>query len=183
MRSTTSSTTGAIENGSCRAARPVTPPPHGLSRGNVALSSSRTLAPAVARWYAAVEPAGPPPTIATSWDAISRTLRDDACMEGPQRHDPQPDRAAGAIRAEEPEELARSHLEIEPVDGDERPVRLAQLLGADRRVPHIENVSAAAGLQCAAPGVCPSGQRERAVNPSAQPTEVRILPPPSPARE
>ena len=33
-------------------------------------------------------------------------------------------------------------------------------------------------LQCAAPGVCPSGQRERAVNPSAQPTEVRILPPP-----
>src|SRR5437763_10557557 len=27
-------------------------------------------------------------------------------------------------------------------------------------------------------GVCPSGQRERAVNPSAQPTEVRILPPP-----
>ncbi len=28
-------------------------------------------------------------------------------------------------------------------------------------------------------GVCPSGQRERAVNPSAQPTEVRILPPPS----
>ena len=30
-------------------------------------------------------------------------------------------------------------------------------------------------------GVCPSGQRERAVNPSAQPTEVRILPPPSPS--
>src|SRR5213075_2346456 len=28
------------------------------------------------------------------------------------------------------------------------------------------------------PGVCPSGQRERAVNPSAMPTEVRILPPP-----
>src|SRR5581483_7426403 len=33
-------------------------------------------------------------------------------------------------------------------------------------------------LQSSAPGVCPSGQRERAVNPSAQPTEVRILPPP-----
>ena len=31
-------------------------------------------------------------------------------------------------------------------------------------------------------GVCPSGQRERAVNPSAQPTEVRILPPPSSSR-
>src|SRR5438309_651327 len=31
-------------------------------------------------------------------------------------------------------------------------------------------------------GVCPSGQRERAVNPSAQPTEVRILPPPLPRR-
>jgi hypothetical protein len=27
-------------------------------------------------------------------------------------------------------------------------------------------------------GVCPSGQRERSVKPSAQPTEVRILPPP-----
>jgi hypothetical protein len=34
------------------------------------------------------------------------------------------------------------------------------------------------GLQSLLPGVCPSGQRERAVNPSAQPTEVRILPPP-----
>src|SRR3954447_11847407 len=34
-------------------------------------------------------------------------------------------------------------------------------------------------LQWPPPGVCPSGQRERAVNPSAQPTEVRILPPPS----
>src|SRR4029450_11867680 len=33
-------------------------------------------------------------------------------------------------------------------------------------------------LQFSPPGVCPSGQRERAVNPSAQPTEVRILPPP-----
>src|SRR4051812_20710969 len=33
-------------------------------------------------------------------------------------------------------------------------------------------------LQSALLGVCPSGQRERAVNPSAQPTEVRILPPP-----
>ena len=33
-------------------------------------------------------------------------------------------------------------------------------------------------LQSPLPGVCPSGQRERAVNPSAQPTEVRILPPP-----
>ena len=44
-----------------------------------------------------------------------------------------------------------------------------------------EHVKALHGLrlQCAAlPGVCPSGQRERAVNPSAQPTEVRILPPP-----
>ncbi len=30
-----------------------------------------------------------------------------------------------------------------------------------------------------APGECPSGQRERAVNAPAQPTQVRILPPPS----
>src|SRR4029079_11558938 len=79
---------------------------------------------------------------------------------------------------EQAEELAPPHLEVEAVDGDERPVLLAELLGPDRRVPHVENVSAAAGLQCAPPGVCPSGQRERAVNPSAQPTEFRILPPP-----
>lgn len=33
------------------------------------------------------------------------------------------------------------------------------------------------------PGECPSGQRERAVNASAQPTQVRILPPPSSAAQ
>jgi hypothetical protein len=33
-------------------------------------------------------------------------------------------------------------------------------------------------LQSGEPGECPSGQRERAVNASAQPTQVRILPPP-----
>ena len=47
-------------------ARSVTPPPHGLSRGNVARSTSSTLAPAEARRCAAVEPAGPAPTTATS---------------------------------------------------------------------------------------------------------------------
>ena len=36
------------------------------ARAIVALSSSRTLAPALASRYAAVEPAGPPPMIATS---------------------------------------------------------------------------------------------------------------------
>ena len=36
--------------------------------------------------------------------------------------------------------------------------------------------SSAQGYNRAPQGVCPSGQRERAVNPSAQPTEVRILP-------
>ena len=85
----------------------VTPPPHGLSRGNVALSTRRTRAPA----------------------------RCEAIRGGRSR---------------------RSGSD----DGD--------VVGAH-----------AWRLQSSAPGVCPSGQRERAVNPSAQPTEVRILPPPS----
>src|SRR5215213_5067737 len=47
------------------------------------------------------------------------------------------------------------------------------------RVPGSLEGWAGGRATLAAPGVCPSGQRERAVNPSAQPTEVRILPPPS----
>src|SRR6478672_12952357 len=66
----TASTTGSIENGSSRAARPVTPPPHGLSRGNVALSTSSTRAPDDARRYAATDPAGPAPTTTTSNEPI-----------------------------------------------------------------------------------------------------------------
>ena len=46
IRSTSCSTTGAGSTGSCRTARSVSPPPHGLSRGNVALSRSSTFAPA-----------------------------------------------------------------------------------------------------------------------------------------
>ena len=42
IRSTSCSTTGAGSTGSCRTARSVSPPPHGLSRGNVALSTSST---------------------------------------------------------------------------------------------------------------------------------------------
>ena len=54
---------------------------------------------------------------------------------------------------------------------------------ARRRPRSRRSASQAWRLQCRAlPGVCPSGQRERAVNPSAQPTEVRILPPPLQAR-
>ena len=45
-----------------RSARPVSPPPHGLSRGKRALSASSTLAPPRARWIAVAEPAGPAPT-------------------------------------------------------------------------------------------------------------------------
>ena len=63
---TVSSTTGAIEKGSSRAARPVTPPPQGLSRGKRARSSRSTEAPAAARRYAHVEPAGPAPTTIAS---------------------------------------------------------------------------------------------------------------------
>jgi hypothetical protein len=63
---TVSSTTGAIENGRSLAARPVTPPPQGLSRGKRARSSRRTEAPAEASRYAHVEPAGPAPTTIAS---------------------------------------------------------------------------------------------------------------------
>ena len=49
-----------------RTARMVIPPPHGLSRGKRALSTSSTDAPASARRYAVVDPAGPPPTTSTS---------------------------------------------------------------------------------------------------------------------
>ena len=81
--------------------------------GSVARSSSATRAPARARRYAAVEPAGPAPTTTTS----NRSIEGDATPR----------------------------------------------------------------LQSAVPGVFPSGQRGRAVNPLAQPSEVRILPPPSPS--
>ena len=46
--STHSSTTGVGSTGHCRTARSVIPPPHGLSRGKVALSTSSTDAPASA---------------------------------------------------------------------------------------------------------------------------------------
>ena len=39
---------------------------------------------------------------------------------------------------------------------------------------HVEALHEREATMRALPGVCPSGQRERAVNPSAQPTEVRI---------
>src|SRR6266545_7525131 len=58
--------TGSTENGSCRTARIVRPPPQGLSRGKRTLSTSNTRACARARRYAVVAPAGPAPTTATS---------------------------------------------------------------------------------------------------------------------
>ena len=56
---TASSTTGAIEKGSRRAARPVTPPPQGLSRGKRARSSRSTEAPAAAQAVRARRACGP----------------------------------------------------------------------------------------------------------------------------
>src|SRR4051794_34808472 len=64
--STSSSTTGDGSTGHWRTARIVRPPPHGLSRGNLARATSSTRAPASASRYAVVEPAGPPPTTSTS---------------------------------------------------------------------------------------------------------------------
>ena len=66
MRSTTCSTTGSTDTGSSFTARMVSPPPHGLSRGNWALSSSSTRAPPRAMRVAVTEPAGPAPTTMTS---------------------------------------------------------------------------------------------------------------------
>src|SRR4029077_21069830 len=44
----------------------VNPPPHSLSRGNLARSNSNTRAPRSARCRAAVDPAGPAPTMIAS---------------------------------------------------------------------------------------------------------------------
>ena len=68
--STTCSTTGSTSHGACRSARPVSPPPHGLSRGKRARSASRTRAPPRARWIAVADPAGPAPTTRTSKRSI-----------------------------------------------------------------------------------------------------------------
>ena len=102
--------------GACRSARPVRPPPHGLSRGKRALSASRTRAPARARCSAVAEPAG-------------RRRR-----RGRRTAPPRDRRACPGTR-----------------------------------------------LQLPAPQGFPSGQRGRAVNPLAQPSEVRILLPASSA--
>ena len=86
----------------------------------------------------------------------------------------------GAVRAEQPEELAAPHFEVEPVDGDERPVTpCVAARSGSARPPSPRTYPYGSDYNAPPPGVCPSGQRERAVNPSAQPTEVRILPPPS----
>src|SRR5439155_4449265 len=68
-----SSTTGLTGNGSSLTARNVSPPPQGLSRGNRALSISKTRAPARETPYATIEPAGPAPTTATSKRSTSQS--------------------------------------------------------------------------------------------------------------
>ena len=73
MVSTTCSTTASTAQGSCLNARPVSPPPHGLSRGNRALSTRRTRIPARWRWIAVADPAGPAPTTRTSKRSIPRS--------------------------------------------------------------------------------------------------------------
>ena len=60
------STTGPIAKGSRRAPRSVTPPPHGLSRGKRARSTSSVRTPSAASRCAVTEPAGPAPTTMTS---------------------------------------------------------------------------------------------------------------------
>jgi Isochorismatase family len=64
----------------------VRPPPQGLSRGNRALSISKTRACARARRYAVVEPAGPAPTTATSNFSTERRLQWPSAQGGvPER--------------------------------------------------------------------------------------------------
>src|SRR5215467_2375440 len=58
---------------SCLVARGVRPSPHTFSRGKTVFSSSRTLSPAWARWYAVVEPDGPAPTTMTSASVAERS--------------------------------------------------------------------------------------------------------------
>src|SRR5690349_16257283 len=51
---------------SCLTARGVRPSPQTFSLGKADFSSSSTSSPALARWYAVVDPAGPAPTTITS---------------------------------------------------------------------------------------------------------------------
>ncbi len=88
-----------------RSARPVSPPPHGLSRGKRALSTSSTRAPACARRIAVADPAGPAPTTRTS----KRSTRD-------RRH---PGRGATRARA------GRNRPCGDPRSGDVEPTRCA----------------------------------------------------------
>src|SRR5215217_5363815 len=53
----------------------VSPPPHGLSRGKDARSTTRTDAPASASRHAVAEPAGPPPTTTASYCFILLRLQ------------------------------------------------------------------------------------------------------------
>src|SRR5581483_4173918 len=66
-------------------------------------------------------------------DERAASRRDDGRRQHPDRR-----RLAGAIRAEQPEELAAPDFEVEPVDGEDRIAAgsegLAELLRPDRRV-------------------------------------------------
>ena len=55
----------ASSHGNRRSARVLTPPPHGLLRGNAARSTSSVLTPAAASVRAATAPAGPAPATMT----------------------------------------------------------------------------------------------------------------------
>ena len=93
---------------------------------------------------------------------------DRALAHGPHRHP-----AAAGLVAREGRLVGEKHgssLLGEPVGGR----RSGRPTTDDDRVIAFHEVEA---TMPRTPGVCPSGQRERAVNPSAQPTEVRILPP------
>src|SRR3954468_9488232 len=64
-------------------------------------------------------------------------------------------RLARAVGAEEPEELAAPHLEVEPVGGYEGAVPVVELVGPDRRVPHRRERICTAGTTMRSPGGVP----------------------------
>src|SRR5204862_594248 len=80
--------------------------------------------------------------------------------------------------------VARERRLVDEQNGKALPREVVAGCRPCRPAPDHEHVEALHGSEAtmrpALPGVGPSGQRERAVNPSAHPTEDRILPPPLP---
>src|SRR5437763_4370510 len=138
-----------------------------------------------------VRPTAPAAPVAEAeLEGVDPVLDDGLNRERKLAHGPESQPAAAGLVPREPRAVDQAHARARAREAVGR--RRASRPGADddrvvarherdRKPPLLgaETDSDKPTATIADPGVCPSGQRERAVNPSAQPTEVRILPPPS----